>query len=126
VASPEEIQRDLMKSFLKDIYLNQKFTALFNKEFINYGLDPKYFELLIYPHMKEFISLERDRFCLVILRLNEKTSKVTKAAKLNIFEFIDPRDFEGSKRRIIDKKRDINRIIDSEICSSIHHNPLNS
>jgi hypothetical protein len=48
---------------------------------------------MIYPHMKEFINPERDRFCLIFLRINEKTSRVALASKLSIFEFIDPRDF---------------------------------
>lgn len=37
---------------------------------------------------------------------------------------INNKEIEGFKRKIIGIKKDIGRVIDTEICPSIHHNPL--
>ena len=88
----DDFQRDLILNFLKEVYLNSKFTDIFNREFINYGIDPKHYDFNSNHQIIEFFNPKRDIFSLLILKYNEKDRRVDVKARLNIFEFIDPRD----------------------------------
>lgn len=54
----------------------KEFAGNFNKNFINYGIDPYKFDYNHYPFMREFINPSKDEFSIIILRLNEHTHRV--------------------------------------------------
>ena len=68
--------------FTKVLYSINEFAGSFNKNFINFGLDPLKFDFDHYPFMRDFVNTSKDHFTIIILRLNLETGKVEVFRKL--------------------------------------------
>lgn len=57
--------------FTKALYSISEFAGSFNKNFINFGLDPLKFDFDHYPFMRDFVNISQDHFTIIIIRFNE-------------------------------------------------------